>query len=210
MTLREECFTGLAALLLAFLIGIGQMRMQQEALAGRVAPQVLRLHVIANSDDDEDQAIKLEIRSLLLDRIEEWVRKEKPTGKADAVAHVKQEKNGWIDEINAFLKRNAFSYLADIQLTECRFPPRQYGNVVFPEGMYDAVRVVLGEGKGRNWWCVLYPSFCFVKEACHMVPEDTLAYLREHLNRDDCLALLDSRPDIQIRFLFFPFLNPSQ
>ncbi|MCD8084252.1 MAG: stage II sporulation protein R [Clostridiales bacterium] len=208
MSLREEIFTGLAALLAALLIATGQVRLNQESLADRVAPQVLRLHVLANSDSVSDQGAMLEVRSLVLELIRKWSDEAQPTEKSEVVAHIERQKAALTGEIDTFLKERGFSYHADMEITDSYFPPRQYGNIVLPQGSYDAVRIVLGKGDGHNWWCVLYPGFCFVKEACEAVPEETLAYLREHLNRDDCLALLDRRPDFTIRFRLFPFLNP--
>ena len=91
-------------------------------------------------------------------------------------------------------------------MTRSYFPTRVYDDVVIPCGVYDAARVTLGAGKGHNWWCVLYPRFCFVDAACREVPEESRALLYENLSQDDRLALEDDRPEIDIRFLFFPSL----
>jgi len=64
----------------------------------------------------------------------------------------------------------------------------------------------LGKGRGHNWWCVLYPRFCFVDAVCSSIPEETLAFLQQNVNQDDFLALEDNRPEIKIRFFLLPDL----
>ena len=108
---------------------------------------------------------------------------------------------------NAYLKQQGFDYHASLQLTNCYFPTRIYGDYVFPCGYYDAARITLGKGEGHNWWCVLYPQFCFVEEACTSVPGESVSRLEQALKEDDYLALKNNRPDVEIRFFLFPQLS---
>ena len=97
---------------------------------------------------------------------------------------------------------------ARLSLERTWFPTRIYNDLVIPCGTYDAARVILGKGKGHNWWCVLYPRFCFLDEVCKEIPEKSRRELQDKLNQGDYPLLEDHRPDIKIRFFFFPELQP--
>lgn len=173
-------------------------RTAQESLSGNVAPQVLRFHVLANSDSREDQELKLEVRDLLLSSIYDGISRE-IDGKE---ALTKQELKTYIsghgreleEEAEAYMQSRGYDYTAKIRLEQCYFPTKQYGDVSFPCGVYDAVRVLLGEGNGKNWWCVLYPPLCFsgVTSAGEM-PEESKQELENLLPEEDYLPLMTKR-----------------
>ena len=195
----------LGCFLLALIFSQGQARQQQEALAARLAPSVLRFHILAESDTKADQQVKLEVRSLVLDFLKEHLSGNADKEKTMACLSQNQEK---IENMaNAYLKQQGFDYHASLQLTNCYFPTRIYGDYVFPCGYYDAARITLGKGEGHNWWCVLYPQFCFVEEACTSVPGESVSRLEQALKEDDYLALKNNRPDVEIRFFLFPQLS---
>lgn len=197
----------LGCFLLALIFSQGQARQQQEALAARLAPSVLRFHILAESDARPDQQVKLEIRSLVLDFLKEELSRNADKEKTMACLSQNQEK---IEAMaNAYLKQRGFDYQASLQLTSCYFPARIYGDYVFPCGYYDAARITLGKGEGHNWWCVLYPQFCFVDEACTSVPKESASRLEQELKEDDYLALKNNRPDVEIRFFLFPRLSAN-
>lgn len=195
----------LGCFVLAFLLSLGHLQKEREQLADRLSLQVLRFHVLANSDSDSDQAVKLEVRSLILDYIQQLL----PRGadKEETAACLSKYQADIEACANRFLEEKGFGYQAHLQLTRSYFPTRVYGNMVFPCGTYDAVRMILGKGEGHNWWCVLYPRFCFVDAVCSEVPEESVKLLRQSLNQDDYLALEDHRPDIHIGFRLFPRLT---
>lgn len=192
----------LAFFLLALLLFFGNVRSRQEALAARLAPSILRFHILANSDKNADQEIKLEVRSLILDYMQEHLSAS--SGKAETIQYMEDHRAAIESTANDYLARNGFDYQARLELTNCYFPTRAYDRMVIPCGNYDAARIILGKGKGHNWWCVLYPRFCFVDAACTEVPEESRQVLQETLNQDDYLALKDNRPDVEIRFKLFP------
>lgn len=188
--------------LLALLLFFGNVRSRQEALASRIAPSILRFHILANSDNGADQDIKLEVRSLILDYLQEHLKT--PSGKEETARYLEENRAAIENTANEYLAQNGFDYQARLELTNCYFPARAYDRLVIPCGYYDAARIILGKGAGHNWWCVLYPRFCFVDAVCQEVPQESLALLQENLNQDDYLALEDNRPDVKIRFLLFP------
>lgn len=203
---KKYAWLSLTCLLIAMLLSLGQVQKKREALADRLAPSMLRFHILANSDSETDQAVKLEVRSLVLDYMQSHL--EPDAGKESTVDYLSAHRADVERLADDYLKERGFHYRASLELTNCYFPSRVYDNLVFPCGYYDAARIILGSGSGHNWWCVLYPRLCFVDAACSEVPDKTRRQLEEMLNQGDYLALQDNRPEIQIRFKFFPFLNP--
>lgn len=224
-------------LLLAFLVAMSGLRKRKAdaALAARIAPEILRFHVLANSDSPEDQALKLEVKDLLLEEIQNGVqgnlsdkgnveqtdsddnRTEDETNEAaetEAMPESREAVCRYILEHRESLKRTAeeymksrgFDYPAEIRLEQCDFPEKTYGDMTFPAGTYDAVRVLLGEGKGQNFWCVLYPSLCYLDSTHAVVPDESKEALRALLPEDDFQALILSgnpgRQPLKIRLKF--------
>ena len=121
-----------------------------------VKNDVLRLHILANSDSEEDQAVKLRVRDALLPLFE-------ATGSyADARAFVLSHGAELLDLCQEALSATGAAYGAQLLLGVSDFPDRTYGGVLFPAGAYDALEIVLGDGAGHNWWCVLFPPLCVV------------------------------------------------
>ena len=127
---------------------------------GNLYEDPLRLHVIANSDSDEDQRIKFEVRDAVL-----RYTKDAATGfedPDDVKRYVMDNKDGILEAANAVLKENKAEYTASLSIGRYYFPDRSYGDVLYEAGYYDAVRIVLGDGKGQNWWCVIFPPLCLI------------------------------------------------
>lgn len=123
-----------------------------------VYDDVLRLHIPANSDSEEDQAVKLRLRDVLL---EKFGGELSGSGGLD---EAKSRAERLLPEIertaNEFLRENGFDYSAKAELTDMWFSTREYDRLILPAGNYTALRVTLGSGKGHNWWCVIFPQLC--------------------------------------------------
>ncbi|MGE5405445.1 MAG: stage II sporulation protein R [Candidatus Saccharibacteria bacterium] len=130
---------------------------------------LIRIHVVANSDSDQDQAIKIKVK----DRLVHWLSPE--LAKADSTAESRAMLEEKIDDIVKVacceVRENSAEYGARAIIGDFDFPTRQYGELVLPQGKYHALRVVLGEGKGHNWWCVLYPPLCLEKPKAQAPPK---------------------------------------
>lgn len=126
--------------------------------AGSVRNNVVRLHVIANSDSLKDQEVKLKVRDALLKKNNAMLSGE--VNKDNALQYFKSSQNELLKTANETLRANNCSYNADIVLGTEYYTTRQYGDLTFPAGEYMSLRVVLGEGKGKNWWCVMFPPLC--------------------------------------------------
>lgn len=120
---------------------------------------ILRLHVLANSDATEDQAVKLLVRDALLPLFAEAESYE--SARAFLLAHGK-EMQALCEKT---LRENGFLYGVQLELGVSDFPDRSYGTTFYPAGEYDALRLLLGEASGQNWWCVLFPPLCIISDA---------------------------------------------
>lgn len=170
---KEHLFLTLSAscLALSLICFTAWTREKEERVAEALAPQVLRFHVLADSDAPEDQALKLQVRDLLLHEIRRSVPSR--SDKEQIQRYIEGHESELEQAANTFIKEQGFSCTADIRLEQAYFPTRVYGDLTFPCGVYDAVRVVLGSGKGHNWWCVLYPSLCFTSESFAVMPPES-------------------------------------
>lgn len=126
----------------------------QSALAG----QVVRLHVIANSDSDADQALKLQVRDAVLSAAAPLLEGASNRSQAERAlsAHLQE----LADAGAAAVAQAGYRYPVSVSLEDCWFPTREYPDFSLPAGTYRALRVVIGEGAGRNWWCVVFPPLC--------------------------------------------------
>lgn len=124
------------------------------------ANNLIRLHVIANSDSVFDQKVKLLVRDEVIKYMAPYLREAKTVEEArkEAVRQLPEIKR----KADYCLASLGQGYQSSVELGDFNFPAKAYGDLVLPSGEYEAVRVVLGNGEGRNWWCVLYPPLCFI------------------------------------------------
>ncbi|MGC7846516.1 stage II sporulation protein R [Desulforudis sp. 1088] len=124
------------------------------------ADNLIRFHVIANSDSEADQALKLEVRDAV---VRAMTPKVGGIRNAEEAREVVRANVGMIQEVSRKqVQRSGYDYPVRVYYGRYPFPDRVYGSWKVPAGEYEAVRVVIGEGSGQNWWCVLFPPLCFV------------------------------------------------
>ncbi len=120
--------------------------------------EVLRMHILANSDAEYDQNLKLKVRDRLLENSDVIF------GGCESLEEMKVKANENLSEINDIvlevIHENGYNYTAQTQLVNMEFDTREYGDITMPSGKYDALRVTIGEAEGHNWWCVMYPPLC--------------------------------------------------
>lgn len=121
---------------------------------------IIRFHIRANSDREEDQALKLKIRDEILKAMKEKFQGIKDIGESRRIIKDNMEEMKYITE--RVIKEEGKDYEVNISLGEDTFPTRKYGNLVLPAGSYETLLISLGEGRGQNWWCVMFPPLCFV------------------------------------------------
>ena len=119
---------------------------------------VIRLHVISNSNSEEDTKIKLMVRDAILDDVRGRLTRD--SGREDVIGAMPEMEQS----ANDFLEKIGADYRAHIKFEHADIPRKEYNGIVLPKGNYEAIRVVLGEGGGENWWCVAYPPLCFTEQ----------------------------------------------
>lgn len=137
-----------------FLLWGSGMERQQNALAERV----IRLHIVANSDSDADQSLKLQVRDRILDELSPQL-----LGISDAkeaFSKISAAIPALCDAGEEIVRQNGYGYPVTAAVEPCWFPSRDYGTFALPAGEYTALRVVIGKGGGQNWWCVVFPPLC--------------------------------------------------
>jgi len=119
--------------------------------------KIIRLHVLANSDEYQDQKLKLEIRNLILSELNLL---QKIGTVEEAMKYLEQNCKTLQPKLEKKINEKGYSYSIQLELVESDFPTRKYKEIVLPAGKYLALKVIIGEGKGANWWCVLFPPIC--------------------------------------------------
>lgn len=148
--------------------------------AQSVREDVVRLHILANSDSEKDQNIKLKVRDELLEKNMLILSDE--VNQDNAVEYFELSKDELLETARDVLRENGFDYDVKVFLEKEYFENREYGELIFPAGEYTALKVVLGEGRGRNWWCVMFPPLCVPAADDIEVKNNTEDYLTESGN----------------------------
>ena len=149
----------------------------------QIADSVVRLHIVANSNSDADQEVKLKIRDAIL----EYVSEEYPNGatKEEAAKHLK----GNLAEIEEIaidvLKKSGFDHMVSANYGVYSFPTKEYDGLALPAGKYEAVRVELGQAKGENWWCIMFPPLCVADASSLKLDEEAMGQLKDGLSHEN-------------------------
>ena len=169
-------------------------------LQQQIATQVLRFHIRANSDTVADQQKKLRIKQSLL----EWLTPilSENTSKSETIQCIRKN----LPDIRKEATRMAAPESVTVTLQKEWFPEKTYGTCTFPGGIYDALRVDIGQAKGHNWWCVLYPSLCFADALEPSMTEEGEEKLQQVLD-EDAYDLLLHPQKLKIRFRLEFFLR---
>lgn len=145
----KKLFTLLAVTVFMLFLLVGY----STSVNSNLSENIVRLHVLANSDSEADQSLKLKVRDAIL------THSRNNFTKKDEV----QSKLGEYKEIaEKVIAENGYSYSAEVEYGNFAFPTKEYKNLRLPAGNYDAVRVKIGKAEGQNWWCVMFPPLCFV------------------------------------------------
>lgn len=153
---KDKIFISSVAMLLALWIAFSLVLFESEC--GNIRNGVIRLHILADSDSETDQNIKLAVRDALLQLDTPLLGGS--AAPADAEEYFKKSRDDMKRCADEVLKANGASYGAEVVLCREYYPVREYGSLSFPAGEYTSVKVVLGSGSGHNWWCVMFPPLC--------------------------------------------------
>ena len=159
----------------------------------QLSDKVVRLHVLANSDSEEDQALKLLVRDAILERAEDLLSKSGDREEAEGLLR------GRLLEFEqvaaAVIAQAGYDYPVRVELEDTQFPTKEYDGFTLPAGDYLALRIVIGKGEGQNWWCVVFPPLCTAASAD--VPETALA---AGLTEDQVSLMTEEDGGYQLKF----------
>ena len=168
-----------------------------DAVHGDLENNLIRLHIIADSDDAAAQSVKLKVRDAVINGVGEKLKsadidegREKITKSLDEIERIADET----------LRENGCTYTSRAEYGEFYFPRREYDGITLPEGEYYGVRVVLGSGGGKNWWCVMYPPMCFAEGSGGKLSEESDKRLKSELNIGSYDIITGTGRDVEVRF----------
>lgn len=170
----------------AFLIAFSRA----DAAQNRISNSLTRFHVIANSDLPWDQELKLKVRDAVVQYAESITRTA--NNKTQAETALREHLHDFERIANAVLQKEGANYMADAAFSHRYFPTKAYAGFRLPAGDYDAVSITLGDGQGRNFWCVLFPPLC--------VTPVSITEANTSLPAADLAVLTQDTPDVQYRF----------
>lgn len=210
----------LGALLLTIGISAWSTAVEAETLANRLteacgedmlqtslAGKILRFHILSNSDSDNDQNVKKEVRDAVGQMLRPLLAESENLSETKEI--VEAHMGEIVDTAETALAAEGFDYGAKAEIATVEFPVKTYGAYTFPAGEYEALEITLGEGKGHNWWCVLYPNMCFQGSVYEVTENDSGEALREVLTAEEYAQVFDSG-DYEVRFKFLDFLEVFQ
>lgn len=160
------------------------------AVSEDIASSVFRLHVIANSDSEEDQNLKLKVRDALLAYMNTIAKN--CTSKQEVIELAKKHQEEFKKIAQKVIIENEFDYDVNVEIGVSDFPTKYYGDIALPAGSYDALRVTIGKAQGQNWWCVMFPPLCFVNVSSGIVPDSSKEEMKESLGEEEYSLISDS------------------
>ena len=156
--------------------------------------QIIRLHVVADTDDPADQELKLQVRNEILRLVH--AIKEGASSKEEALTRLREQLPALEEAANAVLSKEGKEYHAAVTLDEEAFPTRFYDTFSLPAGIYDSLRVTIGSGQGKNWWCVVFPDLCMPAASAEVEDTAVAAGFSDTLSKT-----LTRQEGYEIRFL---------
>lgn len=170
-----------------------------EAVSSDISDSVFRLHVIANSNSNEDQTLKYKVRDSLLNYMNDICKD--CSSKEEAINLVSIHQEEFKQVALETIKNEGYSYDVNIEIGNFEFPTKQYGDISLPAGFYDALKVEIGDANGRNWWCVMFPSLCFIDVSSGIVPDESKEELQNVLS-DEEYSIISNNSNYEMKFKF--------
>ena len=168
------------------------------AVSRDLSDSVFRLHVIANSDSKEDQSLKYLVRDKLIKYMNSIC--ENISSKEEAIKLANENKDEFYNIAKKVIKDNGFNYDVNIDIGNFSFPTKTYGDISLPAGFYDALKVEIGSSSGQNWWCVMFPSLCFVDISEGVVPEESKENLQDNMEEENYNLISSDTFEFELKF----------
>lgn len=156
-----------------------------------ISESILRLHVIANSDSKEDQETKLKVKDNIVEYLQSYLKDVHTKEEAQTLLlnHTDELKN----IATQYLREHGYTYDVEVSVGKAYFPVKIYGDITLPAGQYDALRIKLGDAIGQNWWCIIFPTLCYVDTTYQVVPEESKEELQDFLTDDEYNSIVTKK-----------------
>ena len=173
-----------------------------------LSSNLFRLHVIANSNSEADQNLKYKVRDNLISYMNDICKNVSTKQEAICIAnsHIKE----FYKIAQNTIHENGSNYKVKLSIGNYPFPTKAYGDISLPAGYYDALKVEIGDAKGKNWWCVMFPSLCFVDVSNGVVPEESKKDLQNSLSEEDFNLISSSNSQYQFKFKLIELLENAK
>lgn len=176
------------------------------AVSEDISDSVFRLHVIANSDSKEDQDLKYKVRDAVLEYMNNI--SADCSSKEEVIKLAYEHQDDFISVAEKVIRENGFDYNVKIEIGNFEFPTKYYGDISLPAGFYDALKIEIGEAKGQNWWCVMFPPLCFVDVTSGVVPDESKQIMQDNLSDEEYSLISDNESsDIKFKFSLIEFFK---
>lgn len=168
------------------------------AVCADISDSIFRLHVIANSDSVDDQNLKYIVRDNVLQYMNSLTTNS--NSKAEIMQVVSEHLEDFRQIAQNTVFENGYDYEVSVEIGNFEFPVKTYGDISFPAGFYDALRIKIGNASGQNWWCVMFPPLCFIDVSSGIVPDDSKQLLESELTEDEYKLISGSENETKVKF----------
>lgn len=193
-----------AAAVICFLFWAILVRSQTraiETIQQGIASEIIRFHVLANSDREEDQELKIKVKDAVLEMLEQKLKD------ASGIEETREILKNCLNEIKEtaeyVIEKEGYDYPVTVKLEPYEFPIKTYGDCTFPAGTYEALRVCIGKAEGKNWWCVVFPNLCFTDTIHAVLPEEEKQELKNVLSEEEYEYLFEEETPVKIKWWFW-------
>ena len=201
--MKLKHFLLISLLLVIFLI-FNLFSYSNSVFAG-LQENIFRLHILANSDSEEDQSLKLAVRDSIISYME--TINNSSTTKEETINNVNINLENIKKVAENKIRELGYNYEVTLEVGNFYFPTKYYGNISLPAGNYDALKINIGEAQGQNWWCSLFPPLCFIDISSGYLEEDDKEILEDNLSEEEFMLVSSSSPDVKLKFKLLEILN---
>lgn len=178
-----------------------------EELINDISSKIIRFHVLANSDTEIDQDLKLKVRDGVLEYISPKIKNCKSIDESRTI--INRYNKEILNICNNIIRENGHKYSVTAKISKENFPSKTYGNITLPQGEYESYRILIGSAKGHNWWCLMFPPLCFADVTKVEVNEDMVENQMKNVLNDEEYNLINnnSKGKITIKFKILEWID---
>lgn len=197
------------SIIVIFFIGFSSFKLFNNSTSVNqkdISNKIIRFHVLANSDSIEDQSLKLKVKDEIINYM---MPKLDKSSSIDESRKILKENDKEIKRIAGdIINKNGYKYSVNTHLGQDQFPIKTYGNITLPQGKYEAYKIVIGNGEGQNWWCVMFPPLCFVDVTKGEVStKETEQKMKKVLKEEELKSIKNSKNSYEIKFKVIEKIN---